>query len=58
MNFSETIKQIEALSEQERAKIIEQLHANAPMWIPESFHEGMIDIAAGRTIDLDEAIRD
>jgi hypothetical protein len=56
MSATELVEQIEALPEQERAKVIEHLHAHAPMWIPESFREGMADIAAGRTVDLDEAL--
>jgi hypothetical protein len=56
MSATELVEQIEALPEQERAKVIERLHAHAPMWIPESFREGMADIAAGRTVDLDEAL--
>jgi predicted transcriptional regulator len=50
------VEQIEALSERERAEVIERLHALAPSWIPESFREGMADIAAGRTVDLQEAL--
>jgi predicted transcriptional regulator len=56
MSAAELIEQIEALPEQERAQVIERLHALAPSWIPESFREGMADIAAGRIVDLDEAI--
>jgi predicted transcriptional regulator len=56
VSATELVEQIEALSEQERAKVIECLHAHAPMWIPESFREGMEDIAAGRIVDLDEAL--
>jgi hypothetical protein len=56
MSAAELVQQIEALPEKERAEIIEQLHACAPKWIPESFREGMEDIVAGRTVDLDEAL--
>ncbi len=56
MNTTELLEQIEALPTVEKAKLIEKLHANAPSWIPESFREGMTDIAAGRTVDLDEAL--
>jgi predicted transcriptional regulator len=56
MSASELVQQIEALPEQERAEIIEQLHAHAPKWIPESFREGMADIAAGRVASLDKAL--
>ncbi len=56
MSATELVEQIEALPERERAEVIERLHALAPSWIPESFREGMADIAAGRTVDLDEAI--
>ena len=56
MSATELVEQIEALPELERAKVIEQLHAHAPKWIPESFREGMADIAAGRVIDLDDAL--
>jgi predicted transcriptional regulator len=56
MSAAELVDQIEALPEPERAKVIEELHARAPKWIPESFREGMADIAAGRVVDLDEAL--
>jgi hypothetical protein len=56
MSAAELVEQIEALPEPERAKVIERFHANAPKWIPESFREGMADIAAGRVVDLDEAL--
>jgi predicted transcriptional regulator len=56
MSASELVEQIEALPEQARAEVIEQLHAHAPKWIPDSFREGMADIAAGRTVGLDDAI--
>ncbi len=57
MNTAELTEQIVALPEEERARLIEQLHANAPAWIPASFREGMVDIAAGRVVELDEALR-
>lgn len=56
MNTTELAEQTEALPEEERAEFIERLHANAPAWILESFREGMADIAAGRIVELDEAI--
>ncbi len=56
MSATELVEQIEALPEQERAEVIEQLHAHAPKWIPESFREGMADIAAGRGVNLDDAL--
>jgi hypothetical protein len=56
MSATELVKQIEALPEQQRAEVIERLHANTPAWIPESFREGMGDIAAGHVVDLDEAL--
>jgi len=57
MSAIELVEQIEALPEQARAEVIERLHAHAPTWIPESFREGMADIAAGRAVDLDEALK-
>jgi predicted transcriptional regulator len=56
MSATELVEQIEALPEQARAEVIEQLHAHAPKWIPDSFREGMADIAAGRTVGLDDAL--
>ena len=57
MSTTELAEQIKALPDEERAKLIEQLHKDAPAWIPESFREGMADIAAGRTVELDEVLR-
>lgn len=57
MNATQLLEQIEGLPNEEKARLIERLHANAPSWIPESFREGMADIAAGRTIDLAETFK-
>jgi hypothetical protein len=57
MNTAELTEHIVALPEEERAKLIERLHANAPAWIPDSFREGMADIVEGRIVELDEALR-
>ena len=56
MNTTELLEQIEGLPNEEKARLIERLHANAPSWIPESFREGMTDIAAGRSVGLDDAL--
>ncbi|MEY3773395.1 MAG: hypothetical protein RLZZ129_175 [Verrucomicrobiota bacterium] len=56
MKATALLEQIEALPTEEKAKLIEHLHAQAPSWIPESFREGMADIAAGRTVSLDDAL--
>ena len=56
MKTTELLEQIEALPKEEKAKLIERLHAGAPSWIPESFREGMADLAAGRSVDLDDAL--
>ena len=56
MNTTELLEQIEGLPNEEKARLIERLHANAPSWIPESFREGMADIAAGRSVGLDDAL--
>ena len=57
MNTTELLEQIESLPNEEKARLIERLHAKAPSWIPDSFREGMADIAAGRTVELDEALK-
>lgn len=56
MSAQEIIEQIKALPPEERAQVARFILQEDDSWIPESFKEGMADIAAGRVVDLDTAL--
>jgi predicted transcriptional regulator len=56
MSAQEIIAQIKALPAAERAEVTRFVLHEDDSWIPESFKEGMADIAAGRVVDLDTAL--
>ena len=56
MSAQEIIEQIKALPPAERAQVARFIMHEDDSWIPESFKEGMADIAAGRVVDLDTAL--
>ena len=61
MSAQEVIEQIKALPREERAVVFAYVHqavASDDSWIPESFKEGMADIAAGRVVDLATALNE
>lgn len=58
MSAQEIIEQIRALPPAERAEVTRFVLQEDDSWIPESFKEGMADIAAGRVVDLDTALNE
>ncbi len=56
MSVQEIIEQIKALSPEERAEVAKFVRDQDDSWIPESFKQGMADIAAGRTVDMETAL--
>jgi predicted transcriptional regulator len=56
MTASEVIEQFKALPPNEKAKVSRFVVEHEDSWVPESFQEGMADIAAGRVVDLDVAL--
>ena len=56
MSAQDIIEQIKALPLAERAEVRRFVLQQDDSWIPESFKEGMADIAAGRVVDLDTAL--
>jgi hypothetical protein len=54
----EIIEQIKALPPDERAQVTKFVVETDDSWIPEEFRQGMTDIAAGRTVDLDTALNE
>ena len=61
MSAQEVIEQIKALPREERAVVFAYVHqavATDDTWIPDSFKEGMADIAAGRVVELDTAVNE
>ena len=58
MSAHEVIEQIKALPPEGRAEVAKFVMQEDDSWIPESFKQGMADIAAGRVVDLDTALND
>ena len=58
MSALEIIEQIKALPPAERAEVTRFVMEEDDSWIPESFKEGMTDIASGRVVDLDTALNE
>ena len=56
MSGKEVIELIKALPPAERAEVTRFVLQEDVSWIPESFKDGMADIAAGRVVDLDTAL--
>jgi predicted transcriptional regulator len=57
VSAQEIIDQIKALPPQERAQVTKFVVETDESWIPEEFKQGMEDIAAGRVVDLDTALK-
>ena len=58
MSVQEIIREIEALPTDQRVKVIEFVRGLEDSEIPESFHQGMADIAAGRVVDMETALNE
>jgi hypothetical protein len=56
MGVSEILKEIKSLPPEERWQIIQRTRETLDSEIPESFKQGMQEIAKGEVIDLDEAL--
>jgi predicted transcriptional regulator len=57
MSAQEVIAEFKELSPAERAKVARFVVEHDDSWIPEEFKDGMADIAAGRVVDLDTALK-
>ena len=58
MGVSEILKEIKSLPPEERWQIIERTREMLGPEIPESFKQGMREIATGDVIELDEALQE
>jgi predicted transcriptional regulator len=56
MSATEIIKQIKALSANERAQVTKYVVEHDDSWIPESFKQGMADAEAGRFVDMEAVL--
>jgi hypothetical protein len=54
----EIIEQIKSLPPNERAQVTKFVVESDDSWIPEEFKQGMVDIAAGRVVELDAALNE
>jgi hypothetical protein len=58
VSAQEIIEQIKSLPPKDRAQVTKFVVDTDDSWIPEEFKEGMADIAAGRVVDLDAAMKE
>jgi hypothetical protein len=58
MSAEQVIEEFKALPPREREQVAEFVLKADDSWIPLEFKQGMADIAAGRTMDLDEALKE
>ena len=52
----ELIERFKALPPQDRADVARFIAEHDDSWVPESFKQGMADIAAGRVVDMETAL--
>jgi len=58
MRVSEILQEIKSLPMQERWEILQRTREMLDVEIPESFKQGMREIARGEVIELDEALEE
>ena len=56
MSAQEVIEQFKHLPPAEHAQVAKFVVESDDSWIPEEFKQGMADIAAGRVVDLENAL--
>ena len=58
MSAQEIIQQIGTLPSEERAKIANYLLYEDTSWIPDDFQAAMQDLASGRLVEMETALRE
>ena len=58
MGVSEILREIKSLPSQQRWEILERTRELLDAEIPESFKQGMREVARGEEIELDEALEE
>ena len=58
MGVSEILKEIKSLPPEQRWQIIERTRETLGPEIPESFKQGMGEIARGEVVELDDALQE
>ncbi len=56
MSLTEIIEELPRLTVTERSVVWQELEAISDADVPESFRQGMADIAAGRHVDMEQAL--
>ncbi len=56
MSAGEVLEEFRALPAEERKRVAAAILTEEDSWIPESFRQGMEDIAAGRVMEMDKAL--
>ena len=55
MSADQLIAEFKALPLDQRQQVVEAILGDSS-WIPDSFHEGIMDIEKGRTVPMDTAL--
>lgn len=58
MSGPEVLKEFRALPAEERRRVAESILMGDDSWIPESFRQGMEDIASGRVREMETLMRE
>ena len=58
MSVTEILKELPKLSASDRAAVWKKLGEITEADVPDSFRQGMRDIAEGRTVDMESALRE
>jgi predicted transcriptional regulator len=58
MSLTEIIEELPRLTVTERSVVWQELEAISEADVPESFRQGMADIAAGRHVDMEQALNE
>ena len=56
MSAVQVLEEFRALSSEARRQVAEAILIEEDSWIPESFSQGMEDIASGRVLDMAKAL--
>jgi len=58
MSVAEIIQELPKLTQHERSLVWQRLEEITGAEVPESFRQGMAEIAAGRHVDMEQALRE
>ncbi len=56
MSVEELIKELNSLPLAQRMEVVDAVLDADDSWVPESFRQGIVDIEAGRVVDMETAL--